>query len=148
MWVIIKKGFAGEVCGEKLLLAPGIKYDLNPSVVEALRNERLLGKGNVIKSCPPWEEHLDKKAAKKNLIIADANAAIKKAQVLDARCSELENLIGKGTIELKKLLPELEDAEGRARKLAKEAGIEWPPKAKSKDTGKSERQTDASGQES
>ncbi|MCK9243667.1 MAG: hypothetical protein WC877_05185 [Dehalococcoidales bacterium] len=139
MWVLITKGFSGSVCGQVLILAPDRKYDLPENVIKALRNEKRLGKNNVIDTCPPWEERLDKKASAQNKKTEKAQSAIELFQKLNARCGELEQAIGAGTIELKKLLPELEDAEDKARKLAKEAGLEWPPKAKTKDAGKSAR---------
>lgn len=139
MWVLIVKGFSGSVCGQALILAPDRKYDLPEDVIKALRNEKQLGKKNVIDTCAPWNEHVDTDAAIRRKQAEEAASAIAAFEKLNARCHELEVAICKGTAELKKILPELENAEDNARQLAKKAGIKWPPKAKSKDAGNPER---------
>ncbi|MFA5553468.1 MAG: hypothetical protein WCZ89_02275 [Phycisphaerae bacterium] len=138
MWVHIKKGFSGSVGGQYLVLASGQKYDLPADIIKALRSDKLLGRKNVVDTIPPWEEKVDQKAVEQNQKTADANSAIKKAEQLEEHCSQLEAAIGAGELELKKLLPELENAHKTARQLAKEAGLEWPPKAKPKNAGQSE----------
>ena len=114
MWVIIKKPFAGVLCGAMFQTAGG-KNDLTEGQIAELR--KILGKENVIDVCAPWDEHKDHKAVAAAKRKAKANAAIAKVESIKARLVELRKVAA----EINVLKKELDDAERKAEFLAKEA---------------------------
>jgi len=119
MWVKINKTDISQLG----TFIGGNKYDLPEKTIDGLRDA--LGKENVIDTCAPWEEHVDKKAVTVAELKSKAEAAIKTIEEKNKKINELQKIVHQiGTLqkEVNRELPE-------AVKLAKKAGIDWPKKA-------------------
>jgi hypothetical protein len=119
MWVLVNKPYAGD-----LGLYPGDqKHDLDEKTIIGLRKE--LGKENVVDTCAPEDEHVDKKANAKTEAIEKAKAAITDVERMQAEMVGLRKVAAR----INALKKEIEDGTEKAKRLAKAAGIDWPKKA-------------------
>jgi hypothetical protein len=114
MWVILKKLYSGPLG----FFNAGNKYDIPDDNVEQLRKE--LGRDNVVNTCAPWEEHVDKKALRAAKLLRVAQKAIAKVSVLKSDLADCESVAAR----IKGLKKEFEYAIPEAQKLAKAAGID------------------------
>lgn len=119
MWVLIKKSYAGLLCGQAFFAPGGQKKDLTESQIIELRKK--LGKEDVLDTCAPWDEHKDHKAVKAAEVKQKALAAIAKVEQMQKRMAELREVAR----EINVLKKELDDAVPKAKGFAKAAGIEW-----------------------
>jgi hypothetical protein len=131
MWVQFKITYTGPLG----MFIEGQKMDLPKEKVAAIR--KVIGDKNVVDTCAPWEEHVDKKAVEHNELLTKAKAAITRAKMIATDIERLTDSIKTGQQQLAKLQKEQNTTINNAKKLAKAAGIDWPPKTKSEDAGKS-----------
>ena len=87
MWVLINKTYAGPLG----MFFAGQKYDIPGPVADALRKK--LGKGSVINTCAPWDEHKDHKAIAAAELKERALRVIKLAEECSASLRELDKQI-------------------------------------------------------
>ena len=119
MWVIINKTYTGPLG----IFPGGRKYDLPEKTIAGIRES--LGKENVIDTCAPWEEHVDKKAVTAAELKDKANTAIKSVEAKKVEMIEHRKVAA----QINTLKKEIEDGTEKAKKLAKAAGIDWPAKS-------------------
>jgi len=100
----------------------GGKYDLPEKTIKQL------DKDCYEKTCAPWDEHVDRKAAKHNAFLAKVQKAIIRAEALTKECRICAGSIEKMQEALKQKVKDRDNAVKKAKKLAKAAGIKWPPK--------------------
>jgi len=128
MWVKINKAYAGPLG----MFTAGTKEDLPEEKIKQLR--KAIGDENIIDTCAPWDEHKDHKAVAANELKRKATAAIAEVERKQARMASLREVAK----EINILKKELDDAVPKAERLAKQAGIDWPAKTKTKAAGKSQ----------
>lgn len=133
MWIKMKHTYAGGIgCFGK-----GQKYDLPPGTV------KLIPKDCYEKTCPPWDEKIDKKA----VALANAQAA---AQAAADQVTHLEQEIDSAKTQLEQLghqvkakARQLDQAKADAKRLAKIAENKAKAIAKAKEEAEAEAAAEA-----
>ena len=137
MWIKMLKTYAGP-----LGLYPVYqKFDVPKQVAEGLKKAKV----SFERTCPPWDEKMDRKAVKHDAFLKKVDQVFYRAEKLIAECRGTATAIENSAGVLQQKEKDRDNAVKKAKKLAKSAGLQWPPEATNEDTDEPQGQADEAG---